>query len=132
MSVPSYKPRHLPGLEGLRAVAAFGVILTHVAFQTGVDPRSLAGSVLARFDFFVPVFFALSAFLLWRNHYDDHDATTIGRYLLNRMGRILPAYLACVVAVILLLPEASRMSGNRFWQISRSPRCISSMAWHRA
>ncbi|MCS5480547.1 acyltransferase [Corynebacterium sp. YIM 101645] len=113
MSVPSYKPRHLPGLEGLRAIAAFGVVLTHVAFQTGVDPRSLAGSVLARFDFFVPVFFALSAFLLWRNHHGDREAGTIGRYLVNRTGRILPAYLVCVVAVILLLPEASRMSGEQ-------------------
>lgn len=113
MSVPSYKPRHLPGLEGLRAVAALGVVLTHVAFQTGLDPRSVAGSVLARFDFFVPVFFALSAFLLWRNHHADRDPATIGRYLLNRGGRILPAYLACVVAVILLLPEASQLSGGQ-------------------
>ncbi|QGU05688.1 O-acetyltransferase OatA [Corynebacterium comes] len=113
MSVPSYKQRRLPGLEGLRAVAAFGVVLTHVAFQTGLDPRSVVGSVLARFDFFVPVFFALSAFLLWRNHHDDHAPATIGRYLLNRTGRIMPAYLVCVVAVILLLPEASQMGGRQ-------------------
>ena len=113
MSAPSYKPRHLPGLEGLRAVAALGVVLTHVAFQTGLDPRSVAGSLLARFDFFVPVFFALSAFLLWRNHHNDHDSATIGRYLLNRAGRIMPAYLACVIAVILLLPEAARLSGGQ-------------------
>ena len=108
-----YKPRHLPGLEGLRAVAALGVILTHVAFQTGVDPRSPWGSLLARFDFFVPVFFALSAFLLWRGHHSDRSLPTITRYLLNRAGRILPAYLGCVVAVILLLPEASTMSGEQ-------------------
>lgn len=108
-----YKPRHLPGLEGLRAVAAFGVILTHVAFQTGVDPATPVGAVLARFDFFVPVFFALSAFLLWRGHRTDRRLSTITRYLLNRTGRILPAYLGCVVAVILLLPEAARMSGDQ-------------------
>ena len=81
-----YKPRHLPGLEGLRAVAAFGVILTHVAFQTGVDPATPVGAVLARFDFFVPVFFALSAFLLWRGHRTDRRLSTITRYLLNRTG----------------------------------------------
>lgn len=113
VSSTSYKPRLLPGLEGLRAVAAFGVILTHVAFQTGVDPASPVGSVLARFDFFVPVFFALSAFLLWRRHRTDRRFPTITRYLLNRAGRILPAYLGCVIAVILLLPEAARMSGEQ-------------------
>ncbi|WP_460490815.1 acyltransferase family protein, partial [Corynebacterium nasicanis] len=108
-----YKPGHLPGLEGLRAVAALGVVLTHVAFQTGLDPATPAGAVLARFDFFVPVFFSLSAFLLWRGHHADRRLSTHTRYLLRRAGRILPVYLACVVAVILLLPEAARMSGEQ-------------------
>ena len=109
----SYKAGHLPGLEGLRAVAAGGVIITHVAFQTGVDPATPVGAVLARFDFFVPVFFALSAFLLWRGHHADRSLPTITRYLVNRVGRILPAYLVCVGAVILLLPEASSMSSGQ-------------------
>lgn len=113
LSLPSYKPALLPGLEGLRAVAAIGVILTHVAFQTGLDPATPLGSVVARFDFFVPVFFALSAFLLWRGHHSDHCLSTITRYLINRAGRILPAYVGCVVLVILLLPEAARMSADQ-------------------
>lgn len=92
-------PRFLPQLEGLRAVAALGVLLTHVAFQTGVDPASFSGAILARFDFFVSVFFSLSAFLLWRNFRPEG-------YYLRRCARILPAYWACVIAVLLLLPEA--------------------------
>lgn len=110
---PSYKRNHLPALEGLRAVAAVGIVLTHVAFQTGVDPTSVVGSLLARFDFFVAVFFFLSAFLLWRRHYADRTVPAIGRYLWKRAGRILPGYLLCVAAVILLLPEASRMSWSQ-------------------
>jgi len=113
VSAPSYKAGRISSLEGLRAVAALGIVLTHVAFQTGLDPTSPAGSLLARFDFFVPVFFALSAFLLWRRHRGDHTAGRVGRYLFSRAGRILPAYLVCVVAVILLLPEASSMSGTQ-------------------
>lgn len=89
----------IPSLEGLRAVAAFGIMLTHVAFQTGLRPDS----VLARFDFFVPVFFALSAFLLWRRHREDK---TWGRYLWRRAVRILPAYWLTVTSVFLLLPDA--------------------------
>lgn len=92
-------PRFLPQLEGLRAVAALGVLLTHVAFQTGVDPKSFGGAVLARFDFFVSVFFSLSAFLLWRNFRSEG-------YYLRRCARILPAYWVYAVAVLLLLPEA--------------------------
>lgn len=92
-------PRFLPQLEGLRAVAAVGVVLTHVAFQTGVDPETFGGAVLARFDFFVSVFFSLSAFLLWRNF-------RLEGYYLRRCARIMPAYWACVVAVLALLPEA--------------------------
>ncbi|GAB2498179.1 O-acetyltransferase OatA [Corynebacterium atrinae] len=110
---PSYKSGHIPALEGLRAVAALGILLTHVAFQTGVDPASTVGSILARFDFFVAVFFFLSAFLLWRRHHADRTGPEIGRYLWKRAGRILPGYLFCVVAVIVLLPEASRMSWSQ-------------------
>nr|WP_244429051.1 acyltransferase [Corynebacterium halotolerans] len=100
-------------LEGLRAVAALGVVVTHVAFQTGADPATFLGSLSARFDFFVAVFFALSAFLLWRRHRTDRTLARAGRYYVNRAGRILPAYLVCVAAVILLLPDAAGMSGTQ-------------------
>lgn len=86
-------------LEGLRAVAAIGIMLTHVAFQTGQRPDG----ILARFDFFVPVFFALSAFLLWRRYQDTSDW---GDYYWHRARRILPAYWVTVLAVFLLLPDA--------------------------
>ena len=84
---------------------------THVAFQTGVDPAGTIGSVLARFDFFVPVFFALSAFLLWRGA--ERYVGRWGAYYRNRAARILPAYLVCVAAVILLLPDASGMDATQ-------------------
>ncbi|MGP6175321.1 acyltransferase family protein [Corynebacterium sp. A21] len=114
-SAQSYATGFIPSLEGLRAVAALGVLLTHVAFQTGMDPASFPGDILARFDFFVPVFFALSAFLLWRRHRRDFaEGYGVGRYYLNRLGRIFPAYLVLVVAVLLLLPEAAGVS----WQVA--------------
>lgn len=114
-SAQSYATGFIPSLEGLRAVAALGVLLTHVAFQTGMDPATFPGDILARFDFFVPVFFALSAFLLWRRHRRDFaEGYGVGRYYLNRLGRIFPAYLVLVVAVLLLLPEAAGVS----WQVA--------------
>ena len=57
----------LPAVEGMRACAAIGVVVTHVAFQTG-HTGGIAGRLFGRFDLAVAVFFALSGFLLWRGH----------------------------------------------------------------
>ena len=57
----------LPAVEGMRACAAIGVVITHVAFQTG-HTTWIDGRLLGRFDLAVAVFFALSGFLLWRGH----------------------------------------------------------------
>ncbi|MCK7643225.1 acyltransferase [Corynebacterium sp. CCM 8835] len=99
-------------LEGLRAVASIGVLLTHVAFQTGLAPTGFIGGILGRFDFFVPVFFTLSAFLLWRR-YGPRSGRDVSwtRYLVSRVGRIFPAYLVVVAAVLMLLPDAYRSTG---------------------
>ena len=94
-------PQHLPELDGLRAVASLGIIVTHVSFQTGTG-WGFAG----RFDFFVAVFFALSAFLLWRRR----GLHTLSGYARSRVARLLPAYYACVVAVMLLLPDAHSLT----------------------
>lgn len=105
MSTPSRSPKaFLPALEGMRAVAALGIIVAHVAFQTGNDTGALANRMMARLDFFVPVFFALSGFLLWRRHAAE---TGWASYYVKRLGRIMPAYWVTVVVVLLLFPVAS-------------------------
>ena len=96
---PSYPRRFLPQLEGLRGVAATGVLLTHVGFQTGLSQHSVLGAIVARFDYFVAIFFALSAFLLWRGFRLDG-------YYLRRAARILPAYWVVVLVVLALVPAA--------------------------
>lgn len=107
------RPRFLPALEGLRAIACCGIIVTHVAFQTGADHGSLFNRMMARTDFFVPVFFALSGFLLWRGHhgsfsfsFDAANLRALAGYYVKRVGRIMPAYWVTVVAVLLLFPVA--------------------------
>jgi len=83
-------------------VASLGILVTHVAFQTATD-----SPVLARFDYFVAVFFALSAFLLARG-------TPRPGYYRRRLARIAPAYVVCVVVVSLVLPELSLLDAPRF------------------
>ncbi|WP_308212901.1 acyltransferase family protein [Nocardia otitidiscaviarum] len=109
----------LPALEGMRGMAALGVVVTHVAFQTGATSLPMVGRVLERFDMAVAVFFALSGFLLWRPHAAAArglgTAPAAGRYLLHRAARILPAYWAVVCAVLILLPTAASTAGFRVW-----------------
>lgn len=98
----------LPAVEGMRACAAVGVVVTHVAFQTGHTTWA-TGRLLGRFDLAVAVFFALSGFLLWRGHAAAarglrHQPPT-GHYLRSRIVRIMPGYLVAVGVILCLLPD---------------------------
>ncbi len=109
-SVPAGAAGFVPALEGMRALAAGAVLLTHVAFQTGQVNNSPVGRVWGRFDMAVAVFFALSGFLLWRSHaraaWTGAPSPSTARYYRSRLVRIVPAYLVVVVVVLTLLPEA--------------------------
>ena len=100
----------LPAVEGMRACAAMGVVLTHAAFQTGNHTGGVMGRVFGRFDLAVAVFFALSGFVLWRGHAAAarglRPTPPTGHYLRSRLVRIMPAYLVAVVVILALLPEA--------------------------
>ncbi|GFG53113.1 acyltransferase [Mycolicibacterium agri] len=99
----------LPPVEGMRACAAVGVVITHVAFQTG-NSGGVTGRLFGRFDLAVAVFFALSGFLLWRGHAAAarglRPIPPTGHYLRSRFVRIMPAYLVAVVVILALLPDA--------------------------
>ncbi|OBH61156.1 acyltransferase [Mycobacterium sp. E2479] len=103
----------LPAVEGMRACAAMGVVVTHVAFQTGHSSGAI-GRLFGRFDLAVAVFFALSGFLLWRGHaaaargLGPRPAT--GHYLRSRVVRIMPAYVVAVIVILSLLPDADHAS----------------------
>ncbi|WP_406267829.1 acyltransferase [Nocardia sp. NBC_00881] len=109
----------VPALEGMRGMAALGVLVTHVAFQTGAAGTPVIGRVWGRFDMAVAVFFALSGFLLWRPHAAAarglRSAPSVGYYLRHRAARILPAYWVVVCAVLVLLPSAAGTAGLRVW-----------------
>ena len=103
----------LPAVEGMRACAAMGVVVTHVAFQTG-HSSGVTGRLFGRFDLAVAVFFALSGFLLWRGHAAAARGLAprprTGHYLRSRVVRIMPAYVVAVVVILTLLPDADHAS----------------------
>jgi peptidoglycan/LPS O-acetylase OafA/YrhL len=105
--------RRLPGIEGLRAVAASAVLVHHVWILDGgvrVGAASGAGSIFLNLALGVTLFFALSGFLLYRPFAAaiarGKQLPSIGRYLRNRALRILPAYLVILLLVGFVLQSA--------------------------
>jgi len=95
-SGPVTEPR-LVGLDALRVVGALLVFWVHVTpFVLGGDGTEWP-SYNGRLG--VYVFFALSGYLLTRQLLPGAD---IGRYLLTRAARILPAYWFAVIGITLL------------------------------
>jgi peptidoglycan/LPS O-acetylase OafA/YrhL len=96
-----------PCFDGLRAVAALAVLVTHVAFITGVDFRSSLGALTARLDAGVVVFFVISGFLLYRPfvaaRFAGAPTPRSPAFFWRRALRILPAYwLALTITVFVL------------------------------
>lgn len=100
---PHARPRIL-GLDLLRAVAAWLVLLSHVAFWTGKSSEGVVGGLAARGELGVAIFFALSAFLLSapfvRRALGQPARWSLGTYLLRRTARIMPAYLLALAGVV--------------------------------
>lgn len=102
----------MPALDGLRGVAALLVVLTHAAFLTGFGTSAgLPGHLLARGDFGVALFFALSGFLLMRLLTKEAGTTgrlDLRRYAFRRFFRVLPAYWLTVLAIVLVTGPSTR------------------------
>jgi peptidoglycan/LPS O-acetylase OafA/YrhL len=102
---------HNSRLDGVRALAAVGIVLTHVGFVSGASGKdSIFGGVLWHLDFSVAIFFVLSGLLLFRKFADrwqqQLSAPLMSVFWLRRSLRILPAYwIAFVVTYLLLSPD---------------------------
>jgi peptidoglycan/LPS O-acetylase OafA/YrhL len=118
--------RRLPGIEGLRALAAGSVLVFHAWALT---PRSGGDDVLGPLDRFMPdltfgvvLFFTLSGFLLYRPFaaalVRAEAMPSIRRYFRNRALRILPAYwailfLCLILGSLLFWDSAGRLVSGR-------------------
>ena len=86
--------KRLPGIHGLRAFAAAGIVLFHLAHLQVAPPDGLA-FIKSHFGFAVPLFFVLSGFSLCYSTADH-----VGRprwvqiYLIKRFFRIAPLFYA--------------------------------------
>lgn len=118
-AVPGGNPATtFPALDTLRFVGALAVLTTHVAFWAGDYTVGGAwGTLLARLDVGVALFFVLSGFLLSRpwlaRSLDRRPAPATGHYLWKRALRILPLYvITAVLALALIGDNAGRSAGQ--------------------
>jgi peptidoglycan/LPS O-acetylase OafA/YrhL len=91
-SLPS-AARHIPSLDGIRAVSFMLVFATHAGVRTFISG-----------DFGVTVFFFLSGFLittLMRSEFDRNGSVNIRHFWLRRALRILPPFYLIVLAATL-------------------------------
>ena len=96
----------VPSLTGVRALAATLVVATHAAYTTGKYTHGYVGLVYSRMEIGVPIFFALSGFLLFGPWVTAAKAGTadpsLRRYAWRRFRRIMPAYVVTVLAAYLI------------------------------
>jgi peptidoglycan/LPS O-acetylase OafA/YrhL len=102
----------LDALDGLRGLAALGVLVLHVwMFSYGDDhkpPKGFLDFALGELRLGVQLFFVLSGFLLFRPFAaaileGAKRGPSLGRYAIRRAARILPGYWLALGASFLLL-----------------------------
>ena len=98
-------PHSLAGFDGLRAIAALLIICHHTGFVSGTTFRTRWGYYFTRMDIGVPVFFAISAFLLTRPFaaalLDDQPLPDRYKFWVRRLARIYPAYIVATIVILI-------------------------------
>lgn len=96
-----------PAFDGLRAIAAISVALTHSAFISGFNIHAdFLGAFTARMDIGVAVFFVISGFLLYRPfvlaRFRGTTSPNPRAYFRRRFLRIYPAFWVAFTAVLVI------------------------------
>src|SRR4051794_34410196 len=100
------RPVVFPAFDGLRAIAALSVVVTHTSFLTGANGYTPFGGFYARMDIGVAIFFLISGFLLYRPfaaaHLDERPGPAVRPFFRRRALRIFPAYWVALTVVLLV------------------------------
>lgn len=112
---------YLPGLNGLRAIAALSVVIAHIS-QDGIADFGLSLiTELPMAGFGVTLFFVISGFLitfLLIKELKKTNTVSIGKFYLRRVFRIWPIYylfiFICFV-VFHLAEEQQPLSNSQMW-----------------
>jgi peptidoglycan/LPS O-acetylase OafA/YrhL len=102
LAPPPGNPR-FPLFDGLRAIAALSIVVTHCAAITGFNTGNPLGAYTARLNMGVAFFFVISGFLLYRPflaaRFAGRPVPRIRDYARRRVLRIVPAYWVALVVL---------------------------------
>lgn len=114
---PPGNPR-FPLFDGLRAVAATSVLLTHTGLLSWAEFGAWYGRYTARLDIGVTIFFLISGFLLYRPfvaaHLDGKPGPRVRDYARRRALRIIPGYWFALT-VLAVYPGLKEMWTPHSW-----------------
>ena len=114
---PPGNPR-FPLFDGLRAIAALSIVVTHVAGATHANDTTWWGHLTARLNVGVTIFFLISGFLLYRPfvaaRMQGRAAPRIRDFYRRRVLRIVPAYWLALT-VLAIWPGLSLVFSDHFW-----------------
>jgi peptidoglycan/LPS O-acetylase OafA/YrhL len=120
----SAKRPYYPGLDAYRAMGMLMVFLAHAYYASFESMRdTVVGRILDRFDIGLPMFFILSAFLLYRPfvvaQLQESPAPSYRHFLRNRIFRIIPAYWVALIALMVfgVLQPTSLLEAISFFSL---------------
>lgn len=115
----------LPGLDGLRGLAAVAIVLVHVWMYTGandVGRSAFVDGVIGELRVALMFFFVVSGFLIagpWvRAVLDGAARPSLRRYAVQRAARIVPAYYLAVAGAFVVLAghaHAREVAPSSLW-----------------
>ena len=115
LSPPPGNPR-FPLFDGLRAAAAIGVLVGHVASSTGEWKTSLIGQIGVDLQIGVAVFFGISGFLLYRPFVAADLASKrrpdLKSFYRRRVLRIVPGYWVALTILAIAIPIPAVFSSD--------------------
>jgi peptidoglycan/LPS O-acetylase OafA/YrhL len=99
---PPGNPR-FPLFDGVRGIAALGIVLIHASLATGANIGTFYGPYIIRLEMVLTFFFITSGFLLYRPYVAGRlgvgRAPRLSSYARNRFLRIVPAYWLALTAL---------------------------------
>ena len=114
-------PSRISGADGMRALAALGVVLSHLFQRLGMEGQAdwlwFTQAVMMKGAYGVSIFFVLSGMLLslpfWRAYLTGAPRPGIGHYARRRAARIIPGYWASLIVSfgvgLLIFPDAPKV-----------------------
>ena len=96
------KGRLLPGIHGLRGIAALAVVLYHLIHIAGIKPPAIFDFIRRDFGFSVHLFFILSAYsLMYSTESKSNQPNWLADYFIKRFFRIAPLFYLMVIFFVI-------------------------------